>query len=127
MTNIDDIIGGLKNAIEKGDTLEQAKQSFFNAGYSHDDVEEAARSLHSDSSLVQEPESKPQGPEPKPLTAAPKEVIKKPVETPPEETQVKEKSSGKWKLIVLISVLVALIILFIFILIFKDKIIGLFT
>jgi len=41
----EDIIAGLKNAMEKGATLEQAKASFINAGYNPGDVEAAASSM----------------------------------------------------------------------------------
>lgn len=38
----EEIIGGLKNALEKGYSLEQAKISFINAGYNPRDVEDSA-------------------------------------------------------------------------------------
>lgn len=41
----EDIVAGIKNAIERGYSLEQAKTSFINAGYNVRDVEEAASSL----------------------------------------------------------------------------------
>ncbi|MEX0920924.1 MAG: hypothetical protein WDZ62_01545 [Candidatus Pacearchaeota archaeon] len=43
----EEIIDGLKYAVSKGDTLEKAMMSFFNAGYSKDEIEEAARFLNS--------------------------------------------------------------------------------
>src|SRR3989344_1440149 len=43
----EDIIGGLKNAVARGQTVQQAMQSFLNAGYAREDVEEAARNLRS--------------------------------------------------------------------------------
>ena len=39
----EDIIGGLKNALERGETLERAKSTFINAGYKEEEVEEAAK------------------------------------------------------------------------------------
>lgn len=36
---------GLKLAISKGESLEKAMQSFYNAGYKKEEIEEAARSL----------------------------------------------------------------------------------
>lgn len=41
----EDILGGLKNAAERGESIENAKSSFVNAGYSSEDVEEAAKAL----------------------------------------------------------------------------------
>ena len=37
-----DIVGGLRNALERGQSLQKAVQSFINAGYPPEDVEEAA-------------------------------------------------------------------------------------
>ncbi len=38
-----DIISGIKQAIERGSSLEKAKQTFLNAGYSSQDVEDSSR------------------------------------------------------------------------------------
>jgi hypothetical protein len=38
-----DIVGGLINALERGDSLEKAKRSFLNAGYRPEEVEAAAK------------------------------------------------------------------------------------
>ncbi len=43
--NKEQILAGLKNAIERGYSLELAKQSFINAGYNPRDIEEAANEL----------------------------------------------------------------------------------
>jgi hypothetical protein len=40
-----DLVSGLKNTIERGYSFELAIQSFVNAGYSKQDVEDSARSL----------------------------------------------------------------------------------
>jgi len=39
----EDIVGGLKVALSRGNTLQAAMQSFYNAGYNKDEIEEAAR------------------------------------------------------------------------------------
>ena len=41
----DDILGGLKLAVSKGESLKQAMMSFYNASYKKEDIEAAARSL----------------------------------------------------------------------------------
>lgn len=41
----EDILGGLKNALSRGQTLMQAMMSFYNAGYMREEIEEAARYL----------------------------------------------------------------------------------
>lgn len=43
----DEIVAGLKNAMERGYTLEQAIQSFINAGYNPQEVKAAGDSLSS--------------------------------------------------------------------------------
>jgi len=39
----DDILGGIKAAIERGEELKEAMITFYNAGYSKKEIEEAAR------------------------------------------------------------------------------------
>ena len=41
----EDIVGGLKLALAKGDTLKNAMMSFYQAGYKKEEIEEAAREL----------------------------------------------------------------------------------
>lgn len=43
---IDEIKTGLKNAMERGQSLEEAKQSLVNAGYNGNDIDAAANSLN---------------------------------------------------------------------------------
>ncbi|MEA3248321.1 MAG: hypothetical protein U9Q73_01305 [Nanoarchaeota archaeon] len=40
-----ELVGGLKNAFERGESFIKAKQSFINAGYQPSEVEAAAREL----------------------------------------------------------------------------------
>jgi hypothetical protein len=44
MTN-EDLVGGLKSALARGESLEKAMMSFYNAGYLKEDIEWAAKSL----------------------------------------------------------------------------------
>jgi len=41
----EDIAAGLKNAFERGESMEKAVQAFISAGYNKSEVEEAAKSL----------------------------------------------------------------------------------
>jgi len=43
----EDIVGGLRNALAKGDSLEKAMMSFYNSGYKKEDIEDAARFVQS--------------------------------------------------------------------------------
>lgn len=54
----EDILGGLELAMSRGETLEQAMYSFFNAGYKKEDIEEAARVL-----VQQNPQAQNQQPQ----------------------------------------------------------------
>ena len=46
-----ELISGLRNALERGESLEMAKQSFVNAGYNKKDIEMAAKQV-SDSRII---------------------------------------------------------------------------
>lgn len=48
----EDIIAGLRNAVERGEPIEKAKQSFISAGYPKEEVEAAANLLYSGALLV---------------------------------------------------------------------------
>jgi len=41
-----DILGGLRSALFKGETINKAMISFYNAGYGKEEIEEAAKLLH---------------------------------------------------------------------------------
>jgi hypothetical protein len=69
-----DIIGGLKIALQRGESLQTAMQSFYNAGYSKEDIEEAARVLkqegftpevHTQQPTLPKTQSSPSQPKPK--------------------------------------------------------------
>ena len=44
----DDILGGLRTALARGQTLRQAMMSFYNAGYIKQEIEEAAMALQTE-------------------------------------------------------------------------------
>lgn len=50
----EEISEGIKFAMSKGETLEQAMQTFYNAGYSKEEVDEAARFLQNQLHLERE-------------------------------------------------------------------------
>jgi len=55
----EDIIAGLKNAYERGESMQKAMQAFINAGYNKEEVEEAARFLNFSYSQQEQPASAP--------------------------------------------------------------------
>ena len=103
-----EVIGGLKNAIERGYSLEKAKQSFLNAGYNPRDVEDSANSLKAGVLT---------------LNTQPSETEKPTKTTLPEEkpTEKKAKSSKGILLVVFLSLtLILLISLLVAMLIFPN-------
>jgi hypothetical protein len=66
----EEILGGLKSALERGSSLERAMLTLFNSGYKREEIEEAARSL-----LEFRPESQIQAP----IKTVPKTAEVKPV------------------------------------------------
>lgn len=79
----EEIVGGLKNALERGDSLKNAMISFYNAGYDKKEIEEAAKTL------LNYPTAKPEAtPEP-----AKKIEIKK--EIPPQKIVQKVSQYGE--------------------------------
>ena len=148
-----ELVDGLRNAIERGNDLEKVKQSFISAGYHREQVEEAAEMISYGSSL-----DAPQENEPKPnLSKAVKpgktEKLEKTIPeqpTAPEKSpqmpqlakdfqtpqadskemltpEKEEKSKTHLWIILLLSILFFLIIALVLILVFKDQIIGWFS
>jgi hypothetical protein len=57
-----EIISGIKNAMERGYSLDLAVQSFANAGYSKQDVEDSARVLGYSGGILAQTSPQPQAP-----------------------------------------------------------------
>lgn len=101
-----DLITALKNALERGESLQQAKLSLISAGYSQQEVEEAARALQFPPILM--PKLMPKPPE-----AAPKAELKAPEakEAWKKEIPIKERKKVKiplWLIILLLILLGAI-------------------
>jgi hypothetical protein len=86
-----DLIGGLRNALDRGEQIQKAMQSFINAGYTAQEVELAARKLEEDPSGTQGP---------------PTENGSNPL---PQIQPGEKKSSKKW-LIITLAVLTVLVL-----------------
>ena len=97
------ILGGLRTAIEHKSSLKQAMQSFYNAGYNKEEIEEAAKII------FQEQQNMPQ---------------QKPVQNSNQtQENTKKKSPKKTGLIIaLIALVIILIGGLVILFIFKDKI-----
>ncbi len=58
----DEIVGGIRNALERGESLEQAVQSLINAGYHPSEVREAAVIAVPSATNILQPASTPSSP-----------------------------------------------------------------
>jgi len=77
----DEIWAGLKNAIERGEPIDKAVQSFISAGYNAEEVKEAAKGISSGASaIITEPK--------------PKEEIKQPEKKQILPEQYRDKSEA---------------------------------
>ncbi|PIO08762.1 hypothetical protein COU59_00290 [Candidatus Pacearchaeota archaeon CG10_big_fil_rev_8_21_14_0_10_34_12] len=136
-----EIAEGIKFAMSRGESLQQAMQTFYNAGYSRQEVEEAAKAMQYQ--LHQEKEQGIHAVHPefkKPVDMEMKKEVVKSQE--PKKTEVKsplpsiQKISGyesstqgqnpRKKMIILVSILLGvLILIFAGIFFFKDTLLGL--
>jgi|GEM_PF-1616881 len=111
----EDIYGGLKNALDRGEDLEKAVRTFVNAGYPESDVREAAQAIASGNRPSEFPEI-PQI----------KNIPKKKTDSVSSQ-RFSEKKGLDWKLIGLSSLLIILILILIVSFFFKEEIIIFFT
>lgn len=114
MTN-DEIVSGLKNATERGSSLEEAVQSFINAGYNPAEVRAAAEFLTSGAFSVSSPVkfnfSPAQIKSPPTKKPFPVQVeIQKPSNSETLIIQQKKKSSIALIFIIILFILLAFII-----------------
>jgi|TARA_Y100000310_G_scaffold48893_1_gene45220 proline dehydrogenase len=126
MANID-LLEGLKVAISKGETLQQAMQSFYNAGYNKRDIEESAKVLQSQ--IHQEQIQKPK-------LVKSENNIKKPSKlSKPQLPKTTQKISNygqekpfKKKIIILISLLIVIVgVILAGIFFFRENLLEFFT
>lgn len=94
-----EILGGLRHALNKGETLEKAMTSFYNAGYEKGEIEEAARFIQQGGTQISPPKETKSTPvqlEPKSkISSYGQEKYKKPNPV---------KKAGKWLLTAIIIV-----------------------
>ena len=74
----EEIIGGIKNAMERGASFEQAVQSFINAGYNPEEVKQAASQINQGAATpIMEGQAPPAQPTPTQPALAPEGKDKK--------------------------------------------------
>lgn len=120
-----DLVAGLRNAVERGYSLERAKQSFISAGYPREEVEEASRSIYSGSVLEAGRQQMPR------LAAAVQPSRPEPMKLETQGSVAKESFINKirdnLKIVLLIATLAVLIVLLILTFILRESIIGWFA
>lgn len=93
----EEILGGLKSALSRGETLKQAMMSFYNSGYKKEEIEEAARIVQRENIVIKKPMQKKIVPtSKKPLKTKPKKTTQK-VSAYGEQMKAQLKSSEKIK------------------------------
>ena len=141
----DEILGGLKSAMSRGDSLQQAMQSFYNAGYDKKDIEEAARALHSQlhqeqikkTQETQEPlkqvgKSQESMGAQQPISSKTQKQVMQPQKTIQkvsdyDSVNQKEKNPRKKRIILIAFLLTILLVILAGIFFFRENLLGLFN
>jgi len=103
----DEIVAGLKNALDRGESLKSAVQSFINAGYNPVQVREAAKALSEGASQItgqseiDAPQRKQGKREPPPL----------PKPAPAQKKDIENADKGKKILLIGLIIIISLLIL----------------
>ncbi len=117
----EEIIAGIKNALERGESLDEAMQSFINSGYKSVEVREAVNSLTGSTTPLMYPGTPVQ------QTSTSAQPIS--LSSPSSEASVPLKVSGgtdKKKVIFLVVLLLVLVGILITTVLYKDKILSAF-
>jgi len=123
----EEIIAGLRNAIERGQSIDKAAQTFINAGYNSNEVREAVESFSGASYILfggnkQLPSIPKQMPQPNlQKSESAGGIIASPSQNRLPE---KKKGTGIWIVIVLAIVLVLLLGFLLASILFKEQILN---
>ena len=102
----EDIVAGLKNAMQRGESLEKAVQSFINAGYNPMEVKQAAESIYEGAISITHPDSE--------RKIIPQQLLQQHIiqseNKQVQETKIQTKPRGKGGNIVLIIILVLILL-----------------
>ena len=113
MAQQSEIVAGIKQAVQRGEPIQKAKQSFIQAGYNQQDVEDSAKAMEGVISKIPEiPSRIKKGPAPSPPGTIP-------------ALETKPKKAKRWVIILIIILAMFLIILGVAFF-FREQILGLF-
>jgi len=107
----EEIIEGLKYAVAKGESLPEAMMSFYNAGYSKEEIEEAARILQA----PQLPSQQPPLPQIPLQLQAPKTIQRVSL------YEEKPKGMGKGLIMILVFFLILLLGILVAVFLFREE------
>ncbi|MEK6845033.1 MAG: hypothetical protein AABX44_02135 [Nanoarchaeota archaeon] len=107
-----EILGGLRHALNRGESLEKAMISFYNAGYKKEEIEEAARFIQGSEVLISVAKETETKLIPARLNSQPK-ISSYGQEKPKKLNQVKKAAKGLVIAIIVVAIiLVGLLIAF---------------
>jgi len=105
----DEIISGLRNALERGESLDKAAQTFLSAGYNPNDVRESVNAISSGALHITTPTaSEPPKTQPMHASVAP-QAPQLPMQALQQVQQPKQKGKHIGLIIVLVVILLILI------------------
>lgn len=96
-----ELIGGLQNALSRGEDINKAKQSFISAGYKPEEIEAAAQKISTAPRIIQQAPSTPAQP------TTPTQQTTQPQPTPENP---KPKQASKKLIIIMASISVLILI-----------------
>ena len=107
---VNDLIGGVKNAMDRGQNMNNIRQSFVNAGYKKEEVEQAIQETNSIySQSTQQVQVQQAQPTPSPQTTEQQNQTTQPQfqQLPsPVQAQPTEKKSHLWLVLIIVSILI---------------------
>ncbi|OGM02134.1 hypothetical protein A2115_02085 [Candidatus Woesebacteria bacterium GWA1_41_8] len=115
----DEILAGIKNAMDRGSSLDDAVRSFINAGYNPVEVKDAASQIQDGATTILNPQTPKKLPSSNNLIPPKSQDFEAPL-----QSSYAPKKSRKW-IIVLILILLLLAIGIVLITIFQKQILGL--
>jgi hypothetical protein len=119
-----ELIGGLKNALDRGETLEKAKQSFLNAGYKQNEINAAVQKMPAANSQIVKPvaiQEKQKIPASQPRAKQEVKPIAQPSTTTTATPSAQPKQVSKGFMIILISLAILVLIGAAFLGLFWDR------
>lgn len=131
---------GIKRSVEKGESLQQAMMSFYNAGYPKSEIEEAAREVQKiqlgmqpQQQIIAKPLAQGQQPIQKVSSYTPttntqmqrQQTQQKPTQQISNYSQPQKQAGGKGLIVFLIILLAVLVGGLITVILLKDKLAGL--